>query len=54
MLSIPIFYAGSERLIGVLSADSDKYLNVDEHKGDVELAFSIGRRWAVVLTSLIG
>jgi NTE family protein len=54
MLSIPIFYAGSERLIGVLSADSDKYLNVDEHKGDVELAFSIGRRWAVVLTSLLG
>jgi NTE family protein len=54
MLSIPIFSPGSqERLIGVLSGDSDTYLKVDRDPDKIDLAFSIGKKWAVVLTSVL-
>jgi NTE family protein len=55
MLSIPIFVPGSnEHLIGVLSADSDMHLRVGQDDNKIETAFSVGQRWAVVLTAVLG
>jgi NTE family protein len=55
MLSIPIFAPGSEdHLIGVLSADSDAHLPLEEDLVEIENAIEIGKKWAVVLTAVLG
>jgi NTE family protein len=55
MLSIPVFAPGSsERLIGVLSADSDVHLRVGtDDDEDIERALAIGQSWAVVFTAVL-
>jgi NTE family protein len=55
MVSIPIFGPGSEEwLIGVLSADSETAVRLDEDSEELEKIFSIGQSWGVVLTAVLG
>lgn len=55
MVSIPIFAPGSEeQLIGVLSADSDAWVNPEGDSNEIEKILSLGQQWAIVLTHVLG
>lgn len=55
MVSIPIFAPGVEdRLIGVLSADSNAQVALETDQPQLEKIFDIGQQWAVVLTHVLG
>ena len=54
MISIPIFAPESDTiLLGVLSADSATAIE-PEDVAELGKVFAIGRRWAIVLTAVLG